>query len=108
MITTADNGAAPTILSGGKCTSAVGEDGGTITSAARLSGWGVVFGAYPERGKAEQVLKNAKNSLGALAKGGRPAIVQKAYEGTARYSAMLVGLDQQAAGKACKAASLAR
>jgi hypothetical protein len=29
--------------------------------------------------------------------------VQKAYEGTARYSAMLVGLDQQAAGKACKA-----
>jgi D-alanyl-D-alanine carboxypeptidase len=103
MMTTADGGPAPTILSGGKCTAAVGEDGGTITSAARLSGWGVVFGAYPDRGKAEQVLKNAKDSLGTLAKGGRPAIVQKAYEGTARYSAMLVGLDQQAAGKACKA-----
>jgi D-alanyl-D-alanine carboxypeptidase len=103
MMTTADSGPAPTILSGGKCTEAVGEDGGTITSAARLSGWGVVFGAYPERGKAEQVLKSAKDSLGPLAKGGRPAIVQKAYEGTARYSAMLVGLEQQAAGKACKA-----
>jgi D-alanyl-D-alanine carboxypeptidase len=103
VITTADNGPAPTILSGGKCTAAVGEDGGTITSAARLSGWGIVFGAYPDRDKAEQVLKSAKHSLGTLAKGGRPAIVQKAYEGTARYSAMLVGLEQQAAGKACKA-----
>jgi D-alanyl-D-alanine carboxypeptidase len=103
VISAADTGPAPTILSGGACTAAVGEDGGTITSAARLSGWGVVFGAYPERGKAEQVLNSAKTSLGALAKGGRPAIVQKAYEGTARYSAMLVGLDQQAAGLACKA-----
>jgi len=105
VITVADNGAAPTILSGGSCNAAqmAGEDGGTITSAARLSGWGVVFGAYPERGKAEQVLKSAKESLGSLAKGGRPAIVHKAYEGTARYSAMLVGLDEQAAGHACKA-----
>ena len=103
VITAADNGAPPTILSGGKCTAAVGEDGGTITSAARLTGWGIVFGAYPERGKAQQVLDSAKSSLGPLAKGGRPAIVQKAYEGTARYSAMLVGLDQQAAGNACKA-----
>ena len=51
VMTTADSGPAPTILSGGKCTAAVGEDGGTITSAARLSGWGVVFGAYPERGR---------------------------------------------------------
>ena len=105
VITVADNGAAPTILSGGSCSAAqmAGEEGGTITSAARLSGWGVVFGAYPERGKAKQVLKSATDALGKLAKGGRPAIVQKAYEGTARYSAMLVGLDQQAAGKACKA-----
>ena len=103
IVTAADSGAAPIILSGGKCTAAVGEDGGTITSAARLSGWGIVFGAYPERDKAEQVLNSAKKSLGALAKGGRPAIVQKAYEGSARYSAMLVGLDQKAAGTACKA-----
>jgi D-alanyl-D-alanine carboxypeptidase len=105
IVTAADTGPAPTILSGGSCSAAqlAGEDGGTITSAARLSGWGIVFGAYPERGKAQQVLKSARDSLGSLVKGGRPAIVQKAYEGTARYSAMLVGLDQQAAGKACKA-----
>jgi len=104
-VSAADTGPAPTILSGGSCNAAqmAGEDGGTITSAARLSGWGVVFGAYAERGKAEEVLKSAKQSLGPLAKGGRMAIVQKAYEGTARYSAMLVGLDQQAAGQACKA-----
>jgi D-alanyl-D-alanine carboxypeptidase len=103
LITASDHGAAPTILTGGKCIAAAGEEGGVITSAARLKGWGVVFGAYPQRGKAEQVLKSARGSLGALAKGGRPAIVRKAHEGTARYSAMLVGLDQKAAGKACKA-----
>lgn len=105
VVTVADTGPAPTILSGRSCSTAqmAGEEGGTITSAARLSGWGIVFGAYPERGKAAQVLKSATNSLGSLAKGGRPAIVQKSYEGTARYSAMLVGLDQRAAGTACKA-----
>ena len=105
LINVVDNGAPPVILSGGSCSAAqiAGEEGGTITSAARLSGWGIVFGAYHERGKAEQVLSSAKQALGSLAKGGRPAIVQKAFEGTARYSAMLVGLDQQAAGRACKA-----
>jgi D-alanyl-D-alanine carboxypeptidase len=101
VVTVADAGPAPTILSGGQCSAA--QFAGTITSAARLSGWGVVFGAYPERSNAEQVLKTARNSLGSLAKAGRPAIVRKAYEGTARYSAMLVGLDQQTAGNACKA-----
>lgn len=105
IVTVADTGAAPTVLSGGSCSAAqlAGEAGGIITSAARLSGWGVVFGAYPQRGRAEDVLKSARDTLGPLAKGGRPAIVQKAYEGIARYSAMLVGLDQQAAGSACKA-----
>jgi len=105
LVSTGDTGAPPTILTGDSCNAAqmAGEDGGTITSAARLSGWGVVFGAYSERAKAEQILQRSRTTLGPLAKGGRPAIVQKAYEGTARYSAMLVGLDRQAAGKACKA-----
>jgi D-alanyl-D-alanine carboxypeptidase len=101
-----DEGAPPTILSGGACSAAQlasGGEGGTITSAARLTGWGIVFGAYPDKSKAQQVLDKAKQSLGPLAKGGRPAIVQKAYEGSAKYSAMLVGLEQGAAGKACKA-----
>ncbi|HEY3146255.1 MAG TPA: D-alanyl-D-alanine carboxypeptidase family protein [Dongiaceae bacterium] len=105
LVSASDTEAAPTILSGGACNAAqlAGEDSGTITSAARLSGWGIVFGAYPERAKAEQILARSKSALGPLAKDGRSAIVQKAYEGTARYSAMLVGLDQQAAGQACKA-----
>jgi D-alanyl-D-alanine carboxypeptidase len=100
-----DAGAPPTILNGGACSAAqlAGEEGGTITSAARLSGWGIVFGAYPDKAKAQKVLDQARKSLGSLAKGGRPAIVQKAYEGSAKYSAMLVGLEQGAAGKACKA-----
>lgn len=100
-----DEGAPPTILTGGACSAAqlAGDEGGTITSAARLSGWGIVFGAYPDKIKAQKVLEQAKKSLGPLAKGGRPAIVQKAYEGSSKYSAMLVGLEQDAAGKACKA-----
>ncbi|HWA48661.1 MAG TPA: hypothetical protein VG742_10325, partial [Dongiaceae bacterium] len=100
-----DEGAPPTILTGGACSAAqlAGDEGGTITSAARLSGWGIVFGAYPDKAKAQKVLEQARKSLGPLAKGGRPAIVQKAYEGSAKYSAMLVGLEQGAAGKACKA-----
>jgi D-alanyl-D-alanine carboxypeptidase len=100
-----DEGAPPTILNGGACSAAqlAGDGGGVITSAARLSGWGIVFGAYPDKAKAQKVLDQAKAALGPLAKGGRMAIVQKAYEGSAKYSAMLVGLEQGMAGKACKA-----
>lgn len=105
LTSAADAGAPPTILTGGACSAAqlAGDGGGVITSAARLSGWGIVFGAYPDKAKAKQVLDSAKQALGPLSKGGRPAIVQKAYEGSSRYSAMLVGLEQGAAGKACKA-----
>src|SRR5262245_8709161 len=80
LVSASDTGSAPTILTGGACTAAqmAGEDSGTITSAARLSGWGIVFGAYAERAKAEQILARSKSALGSLARGGRPAIVQKA------------------------------
>jgi D-alanyl-D-alanine carboxypeptidase len=99
-----DEGAPPTILTGGACSAAqLAGEGDVITSAARLSGWGIVFGAYPDKARAQQVLDKAKKALGPLAKGARPAIVQKAYEGSSKYSAMLVGLEQGAAGKACKA-----
>lgn len=100
-----DAGSPPTVLTGGACNAAqlAGGEDGLITSAARLSGWGIVFGAYPDRAKAQAVLEDAKKNLGTLAKGGRPAIVQKAYEGSAKFSAMLVGLEQGAAGRACKA-----
>ena len=100
-----DEGAPPTILNGGACSAAqlAGGEDTVITSAARLSGWGIVFGAYPDKAKAQQVLADAKKNLGLLAKGTRQAIVQKAYEGSAKYSAMLVGFEQGEAGKACKA-----
>lgn len=100
-----DAGSPPTILTGGACSAAqlAGGENGVITSAARLSGWGIVFGAYPDKAKAQKVLEEAKKGLGPLVKGARLAIVQKAYEGSAKYSAMLVGLEQGTAGKACKA-----
>jgi D-alanyl-D-alanine carboxypeptidase len=100
-----DQGAPPTILTGGACNAAqlAGGEGGVITSAARLTGWGIVFGAYPDKAKAQKVLEDAKKDLGPLAKGAKAAIVQKAYEGSAKYSAMLVGMEQGVAGRACKA-----
>ena len=97
-----DEAPPPTILSGGACSNAQATDvDGIITSAARLSGWGIVFGAYPEKAKARLVLERAKKTLGPLAKGGRSAIVKKTDAGRVRYSALLVGLQQGEASRAC-------
>ena len=98
----ADEGAPPTILSGGACGDVQATDvDAIITSAAGLSGWGIVFGAYPEKAKAQQMLDRSKKTLGALAKLGRPAIVKQSNVGRARYAALLVGLQQGEASRAC-------
>lgn len=98
-----EQGAPPTILKGGACDQRVAEEGNsTITSTARISGWGVVFGAFPKKSQAESMVANMKTKLKGTIKKGRPAIIQRTWEGITRYSALLVGLDQGDAGKACK------
>jgi D-alanyl-D-alanine carboxypeptidase len=98
-----EQGAPPTILKGGDCDQRVAEEGNsTITSTARISGWGVVFGAFPKKSQAESTVANMKTKLKGTIKKGRPAIIQRTWEGITRYSALLVGLDQADAGKACK------
>jgi D-alanyl-D-alanine carboxypeptidase len=98
-----EQGAPPTILKGGACDQRVAEEGNsTITSTARISGWGVVFGAFPKKSQAESTVANMKAKLKGTIKKGRPAIIQRTWEGITRYSALLVGLDQADAGKACK------
>jgi D-alanyl-D-alanine carboxypeptidase len=93
----------PVMLDGGDCSLASREDGGgTITSASRLSGWGVVFGAYPKRNQAEAVVDKMRKDLAGTIGKSRPAIIEKTWEGVSRYSALLVGLEQADAGKACK------
>jgi len=98
-----EQGAPPTILKGGDCDQRVAEEGNsTITSTARISGWGVVFGAFPKKSLAERTVEVMRLKLKGTIKKGRPAIIQRTWEGITRYSALLVGLDQADAGKACK------
>jgi D-alanyl-D-alanine carboxypeptidase len=98
-----EQGPPPTLLKGGDCDQRVAEDGNsTITTTARISGWGVVFGAFPQKGQAEKTIATMKTRLKDTIKKGRPAIIQRTWEGLTRYSALLVGLDQAEAGKACK------
>ncbi len=73
---------------------------GTLTDV--LPGWAVVFGAYVDKAEAEAVLSKARDMLDGVLSKGRPAIVQRQTEGVSRYAALLVGLEQEDAGAACK------
>ena len=104
QISAAEQGPPPFTLKASECTRGISTDDGisTITSATRLSGWGIVFGAFPKRGEAEAMVGKMKKSLAGTIGKGRPAIIEKTWEGVSRYSALLVGLEQADAGKACK------
>jgi D-alanyl-D-alanine carboxypeptidase len=73
-----------------------------MMSGGRLPGWGIIFGAFPNRGQAQTALSRARATLSPVMASGRPAIVPRQWEGTRRYSALLVGLSREQAGKACK------
>jgi D-alanyl-D-alanine carboxypeptidase len=73
-----------------------------MMSGGRLPGWGIIFGAFPNRGQAQTALSRARATLSPVMGGGRPAIIPRQWEGIRRYSALLVGLSREQAGKACK------
>ena len=62
-----------------------------------------MFGSFADKAKAQAVLANAKKQLGSIAAGGKGAVAPKTYNGIKQWSAMILGLSQSAAGKACKA-----
>ena len=97
-------GQPPTILNGARCSTEARLSGetGVITSATRVPGWGIVFGAFAKKELASNAIAGARKQLATVVKGGRPAIIRRDYEGNLRYSAMLVGYDQVNATKACK------
>ncbi len=70
----------------------------------RLPGWGVLFGSFSTADEARSVAVERQKALTDLVGSGRTAIVRGARAGMTRYSALLVGLDQQRAGAACKQA----
>jgi D-alanyl-D-alanine carboxypeptidase len=101
-IDASEEGAPPTRLKAGECTQTMvaSSSNGTV----RLSGWGTVFGSFSSVAQAQQALATARRQMpSGLAGKGQPAIVRKDYEGTSRYSALLVGFGQIDAGRACKA-----
>ena len=73
-----------------------------VNSGGRLPGWGVVFGSFASKAKAQETIKRNRTALKSLARRGRPAIIPKTRKGLQRYSALLVGLKQADAGQACQ------
>ena len=79
-------------------------DCGTVVTArpGRLSGWGVIFGSFHSKTEARKIIKQNRAQLRAVVAGGRAAIVPSRREAIDRHSALLVGLKQADAAKACR------
>jgi D-alanyl-D-alanine carboxypeptidase len=67
-----------------------------------LPGWGIVFGSFPQEDKARSVVKQAQKSLKSVLKAGRAVVVERDWEGITSYRSVIVGLDRDQAGAACK------
>jgi D-alanyl-D-alanine carboxypeptidase len=96
----ADMGAPPTVIAGGTCATH-GDGNNAVMAAARAGAWGIVFGSFADKKKAEAVLADASRQLGPLA-GARATIAPRSYNGVKQWTAMIVGISQGAAGRACK------
>ena len=70
-------------------------------AAARAGAWGIAFGSFADKKEAEAVLAVASQQLGPLT-GAKATIAPRSYNGVKQWTAMIVGISQGAAGKACK------
>jgi len=76
----------------------------SIASAGggRLAGWAVIFGYFPSKPAAQAAIQAARQKLKPVLSRGQPAVIQRQQEGNLGFAALLVGLAQEEAGKACK------
>ena len=102
VVATADEGAPPTVLSGQIC-AAQGDGESLVEATARAGGWGIVFGSFADKVKADATLREARRKLGPIAGGGKGTVAPKSYDGVTQWNAMILGLTESTAGKACKA-----
>ena len=100
VLAAADAGAPPTVIAGGACATH-GDGESAVIAAARAGAWGIAFGSFADKKKAAAVLADASRQLGPLA-GARATIAPRSYNGVKQWTAMIVGISQGAAGKACK------
>lgn len=68
----------------------------------RISGWSVVFGAFPKKSQAKDLLNRIKPKLGNQAKLGHPVVIKRMRNGVKLWHAIWSGLKKTQAGKACK------
>ncbi len=92
----------PQIIAGAECRQRQIEEG-IITDTARLRGWGIIFGAFPDRARALAMVKTMRAKLAPIIGASSPALIERQVDGVKRYSALLTGLDAAKAGAACKA-----
>lgn len=96
-----NRGAAPYVLGGGTC--AVAASPGTENMVTgKLPGWGLVFGSFISKDEAKTRIAENRAALKEVVSKGEPAIVARTSISTHRYSALLVDLDQEEAGSACR------
>lgn len=68
----------------------------------RISGWSIVFGAFPKKSQAKALLKKINPKLGKQAKLGHSVIIKRMRNGVMLWHALRSGLKKTQAGKACK------
>ncbi|MEQ8357034.1 MAG: D-alanyl-D-alanine carboxypeptidase family protein [Kiloniellaceae bacterium] len=94
-------GAAPYVLALGRCP--VQQSPNTETMAAgELPGWGLVFGSFVSKAEASARIEENQTALEEVISQGKPTIVARTSLATHRYSALLVDLDREGAGSACR------
>jgi D-alanyl-D-alanine carboxypeptidase len=92
----------PFQLAAFQCTVGTGSSGTEAALGGAYGGWGIIFGSFPKKGQAQTAIRQARQSLRGVLTAGKPVIIARKWEGTRRYNALIVGLSQKQAGKACK------
>jgi D-alanyl-D-alanine carboxypeptidase len=91
----------PYVLGDGRC--AVGPSPGTaVMAAGELPGWGLVFGSFVSKAEANARITENQAALKDVVGKGQPTVLARTSIATHRYSALLVGLEQDDAGSACR------
>jgi D-alanyl-D-alanine carboxypeptidase len=94
-------GTVPYVLANGSC--AVAPSPGTaIMAEGELPGWGLVFGSFVSKAEASARIEENRAALKDVVLQGKPTVIARTSIATHRYSALLVGLEQDDAGSACR------
>jgi D-alanyl-D-alanine carboxypeptidase len=97
-----DEAAPPFQLGAFQCNIGSGTSGTATALGGNYGGWGIIFGSFPRKGDADTAIRKARQTLRGVLTAGRPVVVARHWEGIRRYNALIVGLSQKQAGRACK------